>query len=116
MGSVAGRALDTQLQGERRPMPRDVPQVRRRRRVPALILCSLLGTGCSHLQGLARRSDSAPGSSSTLGTDFKTAPKGQTIPPAGFGVDLVGVTPEEGPGPVRLASASPADAPLSRPR
>lgn len=46
-----------------------------------------LAAACACAQGCA--SDRQAAQSSTLGTDMLRAPKGTTIGPAGFGIDLV---------------------------
>lgn len=56
--------------------------------VPAMFAL-LAGGGCSQWQGSRPRQPADRASWSTLGTDRSTIPRGQTIPPAGFGVDLV---------------------------
>ena len=49
----------------------------------------LIGLGCSAERGVRRRTEPADSKPATLGSDFKEAPAGQTIPPAGIGVDMV---------------------------
>jgi hypothetical protein len=57
-------------------------------RAVLIALLALLGAGCTHGRFAGRPSKDL-GSTPTIGTDFHSVPPGQTIPPAGFGVDLV---------------------------
>lgn len=59
-------------------------------------VATLLGAGCAldrHSErtpsGMAPRATVRDPSSPTLGTDFFSVPRGQTIPASGLGVDLV---------------------------
>ena len=51
-----------------------------------LAFCALIGTGCAHQRGGRSR---AGQDSSTIAKDRSQVPRGQVIPPAGLGVDLV---------------------------
>jgi hypothetical protein len=51
-----------------------------------LASCALIGTGCAHERGVRAR---AGQDSSTIAKDRSAVPRGQVIPPAGLGVDLV---------------------------
>jgi hypothetical protein len=57
-------------------------------RAVLIALLALLGAGCTHGRFAGRPSKDL-GSTPTIGTDFHSVPPGQTIPPAGLGVDLV---------------------------
>ena len=65
-------------------------QVQARRRglvVLGLVLFSL--GGCARDRGLEPGTGSLGPDTSTIGQDMRQAPRGSSIPPAGFGVDLV---------------------------
>ena len=80
---------------------------------PLLILALGL-TGCGNMNrpGLFRRKPAGPeASGATIGHDFRSWPAGTTIPPAGFGVDLVrsqGSQPHQGSGSARSLPKSDA--------
>jgi len=60
----------------------------RRNGVLLLAFCAMVGSGCA--QDRTRgRFPRAGQDSSTIATDRRTIPRGETIPPAGLGVDLV---------------------------
>jgi hypothetical protein len=55
-----------------------------------LAFCALIGAGCAHERGFRPQ----PGQdSSTIAKDRSKVPRGQVIPPAGLGVDLVRSNP-----------------------
>jgi len=58
----------------------------------AIALVLLGASGCASHKGETRPGTSAPfgqGRNATVGVDRGTVPPGQTIPPAGLGVDLM---------------------------
>ena len=52
-------------------------------------LFAILGSGCSSDRRMGLRSSKAGQDSGTVAKDRSTFPRGQVIPPAGLGVDLV---------------------------
>jgi hypothetical protein len=64
------------------------PRSQVRERALLVALLALLGNGCSP-DRVAGRHSKVQGSTPTIGTDFRSVSPGQTIPPAGLGVDLV---------------------------
>jgi hypothetical protein len=52
----------------------------------AIVLLALIVPGCSHDHQFLK--GEPPERLSTMGHNFKTAPAGRSIPPAGLGVDL----------------------------
>lgn len=53
-----------------------------------LAFCAMVGSGCAQ-DRTRSRFPRAGQDSSTIATDRRTVPRGETIPPAGLGVDLV---------------------------
>jgi hypothetical protein len=67
-------------------MPTDWTANPGRHKAILLAFCALIGTGCAHERGIRSR---AGQDSSTIAKDRSAVPRGQVIPPAGLGVDLV---------------------------
>lgn len=67
-------------------------------RVVAGVWLAATATGCSRWAERPPYNRNGFSNYSTLGNDFQRVPKGQTIPPAGFGVDLVGTGARQNPG------------------
>ncbi|SIO66866.1 hypothetical protein SAMN05444166_8252 [Singulisphaera sp. GP187] len=54
-----------------------------------IALFAVIGSGCSGDRGMRLRSERAGQDSATIAKDRRSFPRGQVIPPAGLGVDLV---------------------------
>ncbi len=84
-------------------MPANLNDRRRNGWMLPVALGLLAGGGCSHFGRNGSHPPNGPPEYSTIGTDRSKIPRGQTIPPAGFGVDLV----ESSRGPSSRPAAMP---------
>src|SRR5690348_8066958 len=69
------------------PTTRIASQYRRGAILVALV--AAIGGGCSSDRGMGLRATKAGQDSATIARDRRSIPRGQVIPPAGLGVDLV---------------------------
>ena len=97
-------------------MPAAMTDHRRTTRTAVVVLAAMIASGCASDRSAGKRF--SPGTnSSTVAPDRANFPRGETIPPAGFGVDLVDVKPGSGGEhvPPRLVLASHVNTAGSRP-